>query len=75
MTAKTIRLIAVASREGFSFDDKRYEIAADGTVDVPDRAVMSLCQHGAFVVAPIQSDDEAALIEEAAAAFGEDPQL
>jgi hypothetical protein len=70
---RTVRLIAVASRDGFSFDDKRYEIGPDGCVDVPGRAVTSLCQHGAFVVAPVQPDDAAA--NEVAAAFDTDPEV
>jgi hypothetical protein len=36
---KLVRLIAVASRDGFSFDSKRYEIGPAGCVDVPSRAV------------------------------------
>jgi hypothetical protein len=85
MTPKTIRLIAVASREGsknpgpglatgFSFDDAHYEIAADGTVDVPERAAPSLCQYGAFVVAPTQPDDgQSADVTPAAVASLGDP--
>jgi hypothetical protein len=72
---KLVRLIAVASREGFSFDDTRYEIAADGTVDVPSRAVPWLTHAGAFEVAPTQPDDEATLNDEALAALSADPEI
>jgi hypothetical protein len=74
-TNRTVRLLAVADRDGFSLGGKFYPIETDGTVVVSRNAVPSLCEKGGFALAPTQPDDEAALADEAAAAFGADPEV
>jgi hypothetical protein len=73
-----VRLIAPPGCDQASIGTTRYPVHDDGCILVPASAVPALTTIGGFALAPVQPalpDDETALSEEAAAAFGADPEI